>query len=474
MNNDIYKLVGNVTIPEDKKAEFNGYVLRILDLCGIRKTENIELGGQTIMVVNRPEPDEDGIVSFNYSIFDKKIRKTATYNMNTCELIAPDRGKLEFAVVMNVIMVMQESYSETPCYFMYKSEPCSVDAYAVLFRSMLGIRLRFTHRARMWDMLLYLKNTEEYQNVTSMMVWDAYSDVFCDLIPEQFYAACNIDSEELDIPEKLFNGERNDIKNASTWNLKYYVYQIMEKLIENKEKESLERFLRKLLDSDLQKRRELTEDTKYGVIAEVSLYVLPSIIVCGYAFATRQSFWDAWKYLEIKGYSEINTEQSNIGAYQHKYDKLYLPFYKAIERNYEDECIEFWDGENLNLSDSMKECLSEWKEDFKKIKLKEDFDMEIFLTQIILDLKRDWNCRLVDKEFVTEFMEHREDVNYKRALLLYRKFMDLDIQYFPELTRKQAIQWVIRSNRNKFDFTAMSAFQSLLINHKCRYEILGF
>lgn len=474
MSNDIYKLAGNMTIPEDKKAEFNRYALRILDLCGIRKTENIELGEQTITVVRRPEPDEDGIVSFDYSIFEKKIRETSTYNMNTCELIVPDRGNGEFAVVMNVIMVMQESYSETPCYFMYKNEPCSVKAYAVLIKSMIGIRLKFTHRARMWDMLLYLKNTEEYQNITSKMVWDAYSDIYCDLIPEQFIAAFDIDSEELDVPEEPFKGEMKDIKNASEWNLKYYAYQIMEKMIENEEKESLECFLRELLDSDLQKRRELAEDTKYGVIAEISLYVLPSIIVYGYAFATHQSFWDAWKNLDIKGYSEINTESSKIKAKLYLYDKFYLTYYKAIERDYEDECIEFWDNENLNLSDNMKECLSEWKEDFKKTKLEEDFDMEIFLARMVVDLKRDWNCRLVDKEFITEFMEHKEDVNYKRALLLYRKFMDQDTLYFPELTRKQAIQWVIRNNRNKFDYTAMSALQSLLINHKRRYEILGF
>lgn len=82
-------------------------------------------------------------------------------------------------------------------------------------------------------MLLYLKNTEEYQNVTSKMVWDAYSDVFCDLIPEQFYAAYNIDSDKLDIPEELFKGEKKDIKNALKRNLKYYAYQIMEKIIEN-------------------------------------------------------------------------------------------------------------------------------------------------------------------------------------------------------------------------------------------------
>lgn len=100
--------------------------------------------------------------------------------------------------------------------------------------------------------------------------------------------------------------------------------------------------------------------------------------------------------------------------------------------------------------------------------------MEPFLAQIVKELDQDWGCRLVDQEFITEFMEHREDDNYKRALLFYRELMDQDIRYFPELTRKQAIQWVLRNNRDPFEFTAMSAFQSLLINHRHRYEILGF
>ena len=89
-------------------------------------------------------------------------------------------------------------------------------------------------------------------------------------------------------------------------------------------------------------------------------------------------------------------------------------------------------------------------------------------------MEKDWECRLVDKAFITEFIEHKNEDSYKKALLLYREFMDEDTAYFPELTKKQAIWWIIRDNRYKFDFTAMSAFQSLLINHKRRFQIFGF
>lgn len=40
---------------------------------------------------------------------------------------------------------------------------------------------------------------------------------------------------------------------------------------------------------------------------------------------------------------------------------------------------------------------------------------EPFLAQIVTDLDQEWGCRLVDQEFIKEFMEHKEDDDYKRA-----------------------------------------------------------
>ncbi|MBD5455132.1 MAG: hypothetical protein HDR23_01410 [Lachnospiraceae bacterium] len=474
MQEDAYRLEGTVVIPEDKKDEFNEYILRILDKCGIRKTDKMELGGQIVTVVRQPMPDEQGIVHFDYSIFEKKIRKQAEYNMNTCELKTPDRGYSEFGIVMNMIMVMQESYSEDHCYFMFKDRPGRVDVYALLIKGVLGIRLEFPNRAKMWDMLFFLKNTEKYQSITSKIIWDAYPFDFCDSIPEQFFAVFDIDSENIQIPKEPFEGEKAEIKTASKFKLSYYVYQNMKKFIKNKEEESLKKFLKILLDADLQKRQKLTENIRYGVIAEVSLYVLPPIIVRGYALAVQINFWDAWKALGIKGYSEILVEKESLRTAKYEEDERYIPLYKAIQKDYEDEFIEFWEDDDLYFSDDMKKCLSDWKERFMEIKLEDDFNVEIFLAQIITELDHEWGCRLVDRKFVTEFMEHKNDDNYKKALLFYREFMDRDCCYFPELTRKQAIRWVIRNNRRPFDFTAMDAFQSLLINHKYRYEILGF
>ena len=106
MQEEKYKIAGIVKIPEDKKAEFNNYVMQILDKCGIRKTESVELDGKRVLMVDKPVVDKRGVVRFDYSIFEKKKRKIATYSLNTCELTTPDRGYNEFGVVMNMIMVM--------------------------------------------------------------------------------------------------------------------------------------------------------------------------------------------------------------------------------------------------------------------------------------------------------------------------------------------------------------------------------
>ena len=68
MGNDLYTLAGTVNIPENRKAEFSDSILKLLYMGGIRKTEEMELGGKKITVVGRPLPDERGIVRFDYSI----------------------------------------------------------------------------------------------------------------------------------------------------------------------------------------------------------------------------------------------------------------------------------------------------------------------------------------------------------------------------------------------------------------------
>lgn len=141
MSDNDYWLLGEVKIPNEKKEELNKYVLQLLEKGGIRKTEEIMLENRKTMVVKKAVPNEEGIVYFDYSIFEKKVRDTSTYNMNTCKLDTSDRGYNEFGMVMNLIMFLQESYTNGECYLMYKDKPLpntNTRAYLKLLHCMLG------------------------------------------------------------------------------------------------------------------------------------------------------------------------------------------------------------------------------------------------------------------------------------------------------------------------------------------------
>ena len=106
---NLYYLEGRVSIPTERKAEFNRNVLDILRACGIRKLKEIEIDGKSIIVVREPVENDEGMVAFDYSIFEGQRRQISFYDMNTCELHTEDRGYNEFGMVMNLIMTMQEA-----------------------------------------------------------------------------------------------------------------------------------------------------------------------------------------------------------------------------------------------------------------------------------------------------------------------------------------------------------------------------
>lgn len=322
-----YRIVGTVSIPDDKKKELVEHILTILYKCGLRKTEIMNINGKEVKVLTIPAPDKDGIICFDYSIFEMKERKFSTFDTNTFELVTPDRGYNEYGLAMNVIMLLLEAYSETKCYMLCDSKPFYVSRYAELIKGLLGIDIKFTHRLEIGDD--FAKNGHS------------------------------------DVPK----------------------------------------------------------------------------------FIRIEALVEEWETME---------------------------FYKAILRDDQDEFLEFWKDERLVLSEKMKQRICMWKDAMEKEKIPLDCRMDNLLYGVIYDLYKTQKCRYVDKQFVEEFLQHEEDENYMKALLVLREMLDEYVYLFPELTKQQAIDWIIRDGRDKHDYLVMSAFQSLLVNQKKREELFGF
>lgn len=156
-----YKIVGDITIPEEKKAELNDCVLKVLDRCGLRKIKKTKIGNSQIEASCRVKPDTKGKVTFDYSIFEKKHRKTSYYNTNTCELFTNECGFSEFGLAMMMVLTLIESYSITPCYMVRAGEITNVAPCAEIIEDLIGVRLRFPHRADIWETYLFCRNNRD-------------------------------------------------------------------------------------------------------------------------------------------------------------------------------------------------------------------------------------------------------------------------------------------------------------------------
>lgn len=479
-----YWIEGKVSIPEERRVEFNENVRKLFRLCGIRKLEEIEIAGKICTVVHEPEPDDKGAISFDYSVFERRKREISTYDMNTCELHAEDRGYDEFSLVMNLIMTMQEAYSTEHCYLMKKDRVVSVYGYALMIERTAGIKLTFPNREKVWDMLLFLKSTGKYEYIVAESLWDIFPFGYGKMELEQFAGcmACSYNSPYK--PEKLFSGEKSELKHAGVMQRVYYVYELLCGLLEREGEERVREFLKDLLEKKLPERQCLAQkEDDFGSIAEVSLYDLPPCIVAAYAWTLQKEFWEVWFSLEITGYEDIETREKKEArkeaakeAEEKEPEKKNRIFYEAILRDSEDEFLEFWDTQDLYLSNSMQMNLEEWEGIYAKIDEAEvrNMDGEAYLADILWEMETIWDCRYADREMVREFREHCAEPPYQKGLLTFRRLLDKETEYFPELTKRQVKEWIVKRLCGRADRTQISGYASLLGSHTKRFELLGF
>lgn len=470
MKDNIFCLAGKVNVPAEKRNEMNRHVLEILDKCGIRKTVEMTVAGKKVTAVTSVQPNEDGIVLFDYSIFEKEKRKISQYDLNTCELYVEEPGYNEFSIVMNMIMVLQEAYTNGGCYFTKSGKLYDIEIYLFLIQGVLGKKITLPGRLRMWDVYLFFRNSEEYKNVTYKDLLEGYSEDYGELDTEQLLAVSEIEKQKRIIPGEKKISCRNEINSANSCSRAEYAYRVFGGM-KATGKNAMKSFLAELLNADFAKRKELSarQDEK-GMIAELSLYVLPVRLVFAYTQAIGLDFWETWDSLGVGGYSDI-IQEADLKDEESDFRKL--PFYRAMQRNDEDEFLEFWDGNNLLLSQNMKECIRNWRKQMNDISVPAIISAESFLAKMIVRLERS-HCRYVDETFVTEFMEHGNEANYQKALILLQQLLDEGQEYFPELTGEQAEEWIIRGFRDRFDYIEISALVSLLTNKKQRNIIFGF
>ena len=464
MDDCLYKLAGNIAIPAARKEEFNRKVLETLYRGGIRLTENMEVGGQSLTVVKKAMPDQEGIVSFDYSVFEKKKRKVATFDTKTGELITPDRGYCEFGIIMNMVMVLQQAYSEEPCFLTYEGKPVKITGYLDALSTLLGEEIRSANGMNLWEMVEFFHKSPEYEDLSFDDAIDLITNRW-DL--EQVYFYLLVEDRPIELTAEVERMERAELGEAKLWQLREYMYRMVLRQEGNPE---IEPWLKQLLQSGITERQMMAQrEDDFGAIAEASLRFPSQAVANVYALARGESFWTVWDRMSICGYADY-LEKKESSAEESSQS---FPLYIGMRRESEDEFLEMWDGENLELSEELKARLEEWNELLGSTEADPSFDMEEELGKALSEMEKVWGCRYADKTFVEEFLEHGGDVDYARLLMVLQDYLDEGTEFFPELTKMQAKEWVLRRCRAKQDAVFMSAYVSLMTNHSQRLRVLG-
>ena len=86
-----------------------------------------------------------------------------------------------------------------------------------------------------------------------------------------------------------------------------------------------------------------------------------------------------------------------------------------------------------------------------------------------------WNFRVLDTAFVREFLKHKNDDRYKRAMIVLIELMDKETKYFPELTKREANIWLIREIRDADEMIEINAYlgKCFEINLRRKEKFLG-
>ena len=469
-----YKIVGDIQVPEERKEELNANVLKLLKAGGIRKVHKIKVAGKTVEILREPEVDEEGQIYFNYSIFEQRKREMSRYDTNTCLLYTEDRGYEEFGVIMNLILAMQEAYSQSLCYLMYEVEICSVWGYAVVLEKLIGVNISFPNRGKLWEMYLFFKKQEKYAHIT-------YKDIKKDLCLngadirfsqlEATLLARGIGKEV----EKT-NIENNVcIKEMKANERVQYVYSLMEKYIEQATREDIEKNLKILLDATLPEREKTSSEAGIlGELSEISLYSLPPIIVAAYAHTIEEEFWQVWFRLGIEGYVDVCEKEEDI--FETQIPKIQCDFYKILQRDNEDDFIEFWNGKDMLFSTMLQDNFRIWRGEFDSIndETVQGIQAEEYLANLILDMYGIWDACIVKDSLIQEVIQHKDIIPYKKALLLLNKLLNADIDIFPELTSEQVLWWYSKRNKDKVKQKNIKDYVAMITNGLLRKEILGF
>ena len=216
-----YKLVGKVTIPKKKRKEVKSIIQKILYLGGIREKETIEIDGRQCITAGIPKWNAREVISFNYNMFTNTSYEAGRLYLKAGSIKNPCNHDKEYDFVANLIRVVLESYSTTPCYLCCDNIPCFIVDYARVINEMIGKRLSFPNRNKMWKMY-YALHMNGCENIATREILEmARTTEVEESAVEHFLTVLCVGSYEPIVPRNFCRIDKKEFENSFTYFRKY-------------------------------------------------------------------------------------------------------------------------------------------------------------------------------------------------------------------------------------------------------------
>lgn len=462
-------LVGEVCIPPERRDELNERVLSMLWRLGMRRRVKVEVAGTTYDLVRRAEPDADGIVFFDWSVFDGWGPGEGTYDVLTCELRAThDRTNTVYGVTIGAITTLLQAYSTTPCLVAREGKLCYTGGYRGLVDDILGEEVAWPLGPGVFDGLCVARENPELHEVTPIKLYYAIPVKDCDWLTDELLTAmviggaARLDPKE-EVVAALADGER-----LSRWDGIVAMATLMGR---ESDDGSFEGWMRQLLSGDVECRRRLAEDpdATRSALARLSIaYPAPIVLQC-FASARHQAIFDTFDGLGVTLYRDYvpPIERDEPTRCQG------IPLSKLYGTRFLDEAWALGMTVEGAPSEEMEGCIAAWHRSYDECVIPEGISMENLLARVLRFLLKAWECRPIDAAFVDVMRAHADDERYLRLITVLVDMAVDEAVAEPELTAWQAIRWVLSREKGETVRRHLSTFVSIVADADLLRQVFG-
>lgn len=500
--------MGNTNIPETQREKFAEQMMKILNLGGMMRFEEISMYGHEMGLLNPVEIYPGGKVEFYYNYFEDDCWENAGFDAYDAYFWSNKIGAAEFCDVITAAYTLYEVYDNEQGYAVIDGEVVTTSEVVGWLNHILGTNFSMEKRFQFWKNAeeLVMERIDKYSEDKEML---SYSELMAFIPYEMRYAAGGV--EFTDVLYVINGTESLTEEEVKEGTYPYDVLQCkraLETYFSETKGDAVEQ-LWEVLKKNRESRKRIS-DEQMKKIADFSLILPARVIIYLAAEIEKIPFWKTWKELKEEVYQDEQmklyaSEELDLWRRQKRAEAIApiststflrqdksFTFWntpdelKGTPKYYISDAdrLYWWDGsEEVSISEEMDEWLKELAKQHKELKetIKEENSSQDFLKAFLYLIKEidSYYHRIYPfRNMFYEFIQNSGQKDYLAAVELLRKLADAK-------ENRKAGEIIKHVRHGSWDITSKNVTQniarlrlkrylSVMANEKLRKKYFGF